>query len=98
MITRIVRLSFQEEHIDTFLEIFDKKMRHIKTQPGCSHLELHRDANKKNVFYTLSHWNSEEDLDNYRHSDLFGEVWPEVKQYFNEKPLAYSLEKQITVE
>ncbi|MEO0585951.1 MAG: hypothetical protein AAF135_27315, partial [Bacteroidota bacterium] len=31
------------------------------------------------------------DLDAYRRSELFGNVWPKTKRLFSAKPLAYSL-------
>ena len=38
-------------------------------------------------------WESEEDLENYRKSELFTEVWDFTKQLFNDKPEAWSVDK-----
>ena len=39
-------------------------------------------------FFTFSHWESEADLNAYRESALFGEVWPKTKALFYDKPQA----------
>ena len=90
MIIRIVRMTFVSEKTDEFLEIFNKYKRQIRMQPGCQHLELLQDHHQKNVYTTYSHWNTEDDLNNYRYSETFGLVWPATKALFYEKPVAQS--------
>ncbi len=90
MIVRIVRMTFQEDQINAFLDLFNHHKESIRNFPGCLHLELHQDAKKSNIFCTYSHWESLEALDGYRYSDLFKEVWPATKQLFTEKPMAFS--------
>ena len=41
---------------------------------------------------TLSFWNAQDDLDIYRKSALFGEVWPASKALFAAPPEAQSYE------
>lgn len=98
MITRIVRMEFQADKVDQFLEIFHESKSQIRHFPGVHHLELHRDLNQPNVFYTYSHWEDEAALNAYRKSELFGGVWPRTKALFAEKPQAFSLLRQTTVE
>ena len=93
MIVRIVRMEFQEDKLAAFQEIFENSKHKIRNFPGCHHLELHSDAKLNNVRYTYSIWESEEDLNAYRNSELFGGVWPKTKALFKGKPLAYSLLK-----
>ena len=64
MIIRIVKLGFIPEQIDAFLENFDQNKEKIRSFKGCSHLKLIRDIHKNNQFFTYSHWESEEDLNN----------------------------------
>jgi len=90
MLIRIVRMTFREDTVDEFLKIFDDSKAKIRAFPGCRHLELHRDLNHNHIFCTYSHWESQEDLDAYRHSELFARVWPATKELFAEKPLAFS--------
>jgi heme-degrading monooxygenase HmoA len=52
-----------------------------------------KDANHANIYTTLSHWEESSDLDAYRDSDLFKEVWGKVKVLFAAQPQAFSLEK-----
>jgi len=93
MIIRIVRMHFKEESIETFLEIFQKHKSAIRKVKGCTHLELLKDVNHPNVYTTLSHWKNASDLEAYRNSDLFKEVWGKVKPLFTTHAQAFSLEK-----
>lgn len=90
MINRIVRLSFQPNHIEDFVEVFNQSKLAIAGFTGCLGLKLMQDANQTNVFYTYSLWNTLEDLENYRNSDLFKGTWAKTKVLFNDKPLAFS--------
>jgi heme-degrading monooxygenase HmoA len=58
-------------------------------------MELWQDAEAPNVFCTHSHWDSANDLDAYRSSVLFGEVWPATKKLFAAPPIAFSVH-QVT--
>lgn len=91
MILRIVRMEFKPEHVSDFLDVFNASKHHIRAFPGCLHLELHRDAEKENVFFTYSHWNDSQDLENYRLSELFQTTWAQTKVLFQAKPMAFSL-------
>lgn len=90
MIIRTVRMNFREDEVENFLHIFNEYKSAIRNQPGCQHLELWQDADKPYIFSTYSHWDSVEDLNNYRYSDTFGKVWPATKALFAEKPMAFS--------
>jgi len=93
MLVRIVKMSFSEEHIDTFLANFHHNKIEIRNFKGCRLLELYRDKQDSNVFFTYSYWNSETDLEHYRNSELFKTVWAQTKPLFNNKPQAWSVEK-----
>ena len=92
MIKRIVKLTFQLDQIDTFLQIFEATQPKILAMPGCSHLELWRDVTNTNVLFTHSYWESEDDLNNYRHSDFFKVTWSKTKALFSERAEAWSVE------
>ncbi len=91
MLKRIVRMEFQIEKVDDFLTLFAETRDRIAAQPGCTHVELCKDPKLDHVFYTFSLWEGEEDLENYRQSELFMDVWARTKAMFSGKPLAYSL-------
>lgn len=97
MIIRIVRMTFQEDKVSEFLAIFDQYKEAIRKQPGCTHLELWKDLHQPNSYSTYSHWESESDLNNYRHSETFGKVWPATKLLFSEKPVAYSHQQTLKI-
>lgn len=91
MIIRIVRLSFDPQHIETFLGVFAESKNDIKAFEGCDYLALMRDQDHPNVYYTHSRWSSDDALQLYRKSALFQSTWAKTKILFNDKPLAYSL-------
>ena len=93
MFVRIVKMSFQPDKVDEFLTNFNRNKTKIRNFEGCEFLELYRDKQQKNIFFTYSYWKSEKDLDNYRHSGLFKTVWAQTKVLFNERPEAWSVDK-----
>ncbi|WP_448606676.1 putative quinol monooxygenase [Paenimyroides ceti] len=93
MFIRIVKMSFQEDKIPVFLEHFQTVKEKIRHYPGNNFLELYRDKQQPNIFFTYSVWNEESDLENYRQSELFKSVWANTKPFFNDKPQAWSVDK-----
>ena len=91
-------MSFAEENVDTFLENFDYNKEKIRAVDGCEFLQLLRDKDNTNQFFTYSFWNKQEDLENYRQSELFKGVWAKTKVLFNAKPEAWSVEKYVTLD
>ena len=98
MFVRIVKMGFHEKHVVTFLEIFESKKQKIRSNNGCQLLELYRDKKDPSIFFTYSYWETEQDLENYRNSDLFKGVWAQTKILFNDKPLAWSVDKTISLQ
>lgn len=98
MFIRIVKMSFAEENIETFLENFHNSKEKIRAVDGCQLLELLRDKDNTNQFFTYSYWNDQVDLDNYRQSELFKTVWAKTKVLFNEKPQAWSVDKIVSLQ
>lgn len=93
MLIRIVKMSFAPENVAPFLENFEQMKSEIRNAPGNRFLELYRDRNNPGIFFTYSFWESEEDLENYRRSELFSGVWSFTKKLFNAKPEAWSVDK-----
>jgi heme-degrading monooxygenase HmoA len=98
MFIRIVKLSFHEENIPAFLENFKIIKERIRSAPGNRLLELYQDKDNKSIFFTYSYWETEQDLENYRTSDFFSEVWSFTKKLFNDKPQAWSVDKLASLE
>ncbi|WP_296151275.1 antibiotic biosynthesis monooxygenase family protein [uncultured Flavobacterium sp.] len=93
MFVRIVKLSFHEENIPAFLENFELMKEKIRNAQGNRFLELYQDKNNKCIFFTYSYWETEQDLENYRNSELFDAIWNFTKKLFNDKPEAWSVDK-----
>ena len=97
MFVRIVKMSFKEGTIEEFLKNFHQNKESIRNFKGCQFLELYQDKNDATVFFTYSYWNSEQDLQNYRNSDLFKTVWSITKLLFRDKPEAWSVDKIVSL-
>lgn len=98
MFIRIVKLSFHQEHIETFLNNFEEVKHQIRNFEGNRFLELYQDKDDKRIFFTYSYWDNEEALENYRDSALFNEVWSFTKKLFCSKPEAWSLDRIATLD
>jgi quinol monooxygenase YgiN len=92
-IIRIVRLSFHEDKVSEFIQIFKESKPKITSCDGCIHLALMRDHNHAHVYYTFSTWASNDALEKYRQSDFFKETWLKTKALFNAKAQAFTLEE-----
>jgi quinol monooxygenase YgiN len=92
MITRIVKMSFQENLAEKFIPIFENSCHKIRAFDGCLSLTLHRDKNNECIFFTYSIWENEQALENYRESLLFKTTWAATKVLFEKKPEAWTLE------
>ncbi len=90
-------MSFHEENIPKFLANFDVMKDKIRSAEGNRFLELYQDKNNPCIFFTYSFWETEADLENYRKSALFDEVWTFTKKLFNEKPEAWSVDKIVSL-
>lgn len=97
MLIRIVKMGFKPEFVNDFIVHFDAHSTLIRQSPGNRHLELWRDQKESNVFFTYSFWESAEDLENYRQSELFQKVWAETKPMFCQKPEAWSVDRMREV-
>lgn len=93
MLVRIVHMKFKTTEIDAFLENFDSIQSKIRSFRGCQKLELYQDQQDPTRFFTYSYWDSEEDLNAYRASPMFEEVWKKTKSMFSERAQAWSLDK-----
>lgn len=98
MILRIVQMYFREEAINDFLTLFEERKSRIRNFEGCHHLELWQDENNPSIFFTYSHWESEQHLDHYRFSELFKDTWGKTKVLFADKPQAWSVKRKMLVE
>ena len=91
MIYRLVKMKFQEGKDSEFIVLFDASKEFIRSFQGCHGLELLKDSTDKRTFFTLSKWDSESDLENYRSSPFFKTTWSKAKELFEEKAMAWTL-------
>ncbi|MGB5663334.1 putative quinol monooxygenase [Eudoraea sp.] len=93
MLIRIVKLTLKKENIASFEQIFEETKSFIRNFEGCLSLELYQDREHSNIFFTYSHWAKEENLDAYRKSEFFRNVWGKTKLLFEEKAEAWSVNR-----
>ena len=75
-----------------FLDIFEEVKKEIRSQPGCTSLEVLQGKHHDHVtLCTISTWTQEEDLEHYRSSPLFKDTWSRVKPLFAHKAKAWTL-------
>jgi quinol monooxygenase YgiN len=86
-------MTFQEDKISEFLQLFEMTQGQIRAFAGCRHLELWQDNENHCTFVTYSHWESPESLENYKNSPLFKSTWSKTKALFSDKPRVYSMRR-----
>ena len=91
MITRIVQLEFTPDRIDDFISFFEKIKDQVNTFPGCQGMQLLQDVSNPCVVLTYSIWNDPSDLEVYRKSSTFGQIWPTIKPWFAKNAQAWSV-------
>lgn len=75
-----------------FIDIFEAVKHDIRSQSGCMGLELLRSSDKEeNSLFTISLWQSADDLETYRSSALFQKTWADVKPLFSSRARAWTL-------
>jgi heme-degrading monooxygenase HmoA len=90
-IKRIVKMNFRDDAREEFIEIFNHTKSLIRDFPGCNHVELLMLSNSPSTMFTLSYWEDESYLEEYRKSDLFKTTWAKTKILFAEKAEAWSM-------
>ena len=90
-ILRIVRMQFRPDALAAFDALFVAYRDRIAAAPGCAAVTCLLDTGGTPGRTTLSVWRSAEDLENYRQSALFREVWSKTKPGFSAPPEAWSL-------
>lgn len=92
MIKRIVMMELRPGTEDSFIDIFNLVKTQIRMQSGCQGLELLNSTdNQSPCIWTISIWQSVDDLETYRSSALFQKTWQEVKPLFAGKAKAWTL-------
>ncbi|MGL1888751.1 MAG: antibiotic biosynthesis monooxygenase [Reichenbachiella sp.] len=97
MIVRVVQLVLTDDKVKDLFHLLDQYQYQIRNAPGCLHLEILQDIDQPSKFITYSHWKSEQHLNEYRSSALFGVVWPAIKACLKEKPRAQSFDRKINI-
>ena len=89
---RIVKLHIKPDQTEAFTKRFMAHKAKLLKMPGCQSVTLVCDQKVKNQFVTISEWRQETDLESYRDSALFLDVWRVVKPMFAAKAQVQNLE------
>ena len=98
MIIRIVKMTFEEDKTNEFEALFNSNKTKIRSFEGCIHLELLKDINQPNIYFTYSFWEDPKYLSQYRDSELFEVVWGNTKKLFSAKPEAWSVQQKVVLD
>lgn len=98
MITRLVKMTFQEDTIAGFLKLFEERKEHIKANPGCLHLEMLQEKGNGLVCFTYSIWEDENALEAYRQSPFFKDTWTATKKLFAQRAEAWTTVSRAVLE
>jgi quinol monooxygenase YgiN len=90
-LTRVVKLTLDPQYIESFKAVFVGHKQGIAQMEGCISLQAYQDHKEPNIFFTISQWQDEHALDNYRYSEFFKALWSTVKPMFTAKAMAHSL-------
>ena len=93
MIDRIVKMNIKEDFCSEFERIFKNSKSHILNQKGCIIVKLLKNPHHTSEYFTYSLWETEDDLNNYRKTEFFKNIWSQIKPHFNAKAEAWSLIK-----
>ncbi len=92
MITRIVKLTFQEDKIADFIRFFDSINNKVSGFENCYGMRLLQEKAKPHIVFTYSNWKDEAALNLYRDSELFQQTWSTIKPWFQFKAEAWTVE------
>lgn len=90
MIVRIVYLPIKPDGLETFGQLYSNVVQQIRNCPGCEFVQLVTDTLGQGDCYAISHWHSEAELEDYRHSPFFRSLWPQVKKLMRDQSWAQS--------
>lgn len=94
MIVRIVKLTIDPARIRQFHDYYNAVEQKIRNFEGCQHAELLIHKKNDGIVFTYSLWETEEQLEAYRKSELFKSTWALVKPLFASKAEAWTLVRQ----
>ena len=94
---RIVKMTFRDDAVPEFLQMFDGIKNAIASFEGCQSLSLLQTIATPNVIFTYSRWDSPESLERYRNSELFNNVWRTTKTWFAGPAEAWSVDELVTL-
>ena len=89
MIKRIVKLKIKPEEQEVFKSLF-LKSKAIILSFDCRHVECLQSLDEPSTFFTYSHWDSVDALNEYRNSDDFALIWKNTKALFADRAQAWS--------
>lgn len=85
-------MTFREDAILQFQDLFEEVRGLIRAQPGCHSVTLLQDVRDSRIMFTYSLWDDEAALNAYRQTQLFVETWKRTKSLFSDNAQAWSVQ------
>jgi quinol monooxygenase YgiN len=92
MIVRWVSLPLRPDSSTAFERLYRASAPRVRQRPGCLAVYLLRHPDDEDTYVTLSLWQDAASLETYRESNVFGEIWPQVKALLRAPASARSYE------
>ena len=90
MLVRFVKMEFQTEKLQAFLDHFEAHQNKIRHFQGCLYLEI---LQQGTTICSYSHWTDQAALDAYRQSPMFKNIWAYTKTLFAAPPQAWTFQR-----
>jgi len=84
-------MTIRSEERERFIQLFEIHREAISSMPGCQSLQIFHDLDSTCVFFTVSNWQTDDHLQQYRNSMVFKSLWPEVKSLFQSSAEAWTV-------
>ncbi len=94
MITRIVKLHFQTNFCREFENNFPEFKKVVTSFGGCKGVKLLK-SEEIGIYFTISQWEQENNLAQYRTSEAFIKIWNTLKPNFANRAEAWTTEEII---
>lgn len=92
MVVRFVSLRATPERQAELAEVVTTSAPVVRAVPGCRGLTILQDINDPLHYLTWSLWDSAADLEAYRRSAVYGQVWPRIRACLAERAHAHTFE------
>ncbi|OFX61669.1 MAG: hypothetical protein A2046_04560 [Bacteroidetes bacterium GWA2_30_7] len=93
MIVRIVKMQVNESNKVLFKQTLKDYQPLLKKQKGCMQIDMLNDKKIKDIYYSYTIWDNEENLKKYKNSDFYKELSSKVLPLCEKEPQAWTVDE-----